>query len=104
MTYRTFIKPHPPGMREGRGWGNGYVAIPKGHPLWGMRTGSLPPVFNAIHGGVTFSAKSTTHPNEWIFGFDTSHLGDDVEWTRERVQVETSRLLNLLEFYLPTTP
>jgi len=54
-------------------WGawNGYVFIPKGHPLHGktymdhQEIGEL-----IVHGGITYTASGE---DDWILGFDTSH-------------------------------
>ena len=81
------------------GWGNGYVAIPKGHPAYEK---NYDKIVVEIHGGLTFSEHSDNlnYPHlpkfdekYWIVGFDTAHYGDTPKsWTRERVLEETERL------------
>lgn len=93
------------------GWGNGYVTIPKGHPLHGMdydKIHDLIPQLR-VNGGLTFSAsgkylKWNELPkgsgNSWVVGFDTSHCWDTLEmWSKERVMNEAERLkAQLLEY------
>ena len=84
-----------------RGWGNGYVAIPPSHPLWGLDYSSVYTI--DVHGGLTYSELNNSYgmfrqnpelPNNyWIFGFDTAHSGDTLEkWPKEAVEAETKRL------------
>src|ERR1043165_3488178 len=95
------------------GWGNGYVVIPKDHPLYGK---DYDAVDLDVHGGITFAEKVNEHLLEnwgqhpecegkltredigkWVFGFDTAHYGDDLEtWPYERVLEETSKLYSQL--------
>ena len=98
----------------GAGYGNGYVAVPPGHPLHGL---DYDAVDVDVHGGLTL-ANGTEFIYEnpmikrediefldgevpegyWIFGFDTCHAFDSLEsWPRERVIEETMRLKNTLE-------
>jgi hypothetical protein len=80
-----------PDITEGLklGWGNGYVAVPPSHCLYGHF------IINQIHvhGGVTFSGNGyhvNTPKGWWVFGFDTSHWGDNLEnWPKEAVIEET---------------
>jgi hypothetical protein len=67
-----------------RGLANGYVAIPKGHPWYGMEYHDIP---CDIHGGLTFSRTCNISDSEyWMIGFDTASLF--------RVYNEAVRLLN----------
>jgi hypothetical protein len=52
---------------------NGYVAIPKGHRVWGKSYGD--DVDIDVHGGLTY-AEEDKETGEWVFGFDCSHGGD----------------------------
>ena len=85
-----------------RGWGNGYVVIPKGHPAHNINYGEI---FVDVHGGLTFSNNVDSLNKEdfpeltnemagcWVVGFDTAHFGDNLEnWTKERVIDETNDL------------
>src|SRR5438309_4447716 len=65
---------------------NGYVAIPKDHPLFGKDYSqsvcdhpgcykhSIESLIN-VHGGITYSGKD--EDGFWWFGFDTAHSSDD---------------------------
>jgi hypothetical protein len=88
------------------GWGNGYVIVPKEHPLHGVHYNALYHV--EVHGGLTFSEEITADNIEhfdltpedigsWCFGFDTAHCGDSLDnWSKEDVQRETDDLLQNL--------
>lgn len=57
----AFVIPsHLPGMG---GWGNGYVAIPEGHPCFGKDYDQIYDEYNInVHGGLTFSDYSPGNP------------------------------------------
>ena len=76
-----------------RGLANGYVAIPKGHPWYGMQYNDIP---CDIHGGLTFSRSCNIFDSEyWMIGFDTAHLGDNPHvWPLFRVYSEAVKLLD----------
>lgn len=87
------------------GWGCGYVAVPPTHPLHGKDFMGWDdediPSFD-VHGGITYSdtlneytMKDLDIPSDWwIVGFDTAHMGDDLEsCSEEYVRAETERLL-----------
>jgi hypothetical protein len=75
------------------GWGNGYVAIPKGHPCYRMDYNEIDSKYEIqVNGGLTYSelASKKVHPSEtvknemWIVGFDTAHSWDDMNsWPNE---------------------
>jgi hypothetical protein len=96
------------------GWGNGYVIVPKEHPIYKIHYDNI----NVdINGGLTFSRlvedliksnwkgfDNITIPEElkngWIVGFDTAHYGDTLErWSKEAVEAETERLKEQLINY-----
>jgi hypothetical protein len=97
----SFIKENTwlPGMKHG--WGNGYVVIPNGHPMYGKHYGEVPV---DVHGGLTFSESVNSvignfpelteeMKDGWVFGFDTSHYNDSMErWPKEAVERETENL------------
>jgi len=95
---------HPSGLPViKRGWGNGYVAISPKHCLYGKGENS-PSIRGKIkvHGGLTYAQHGDGDyvPKDWwVFGFDTSHFGDDINiWPKERVIEETKELfIQLLE-------
>lgn len=53
---------------------NGYVAIPKGHRVWGKGYDDVP-LEVGVHGGLTY-ADEDKETGEWVLGFDCSHAGD----------------------------
>jgi hypothetical protein len=80
-----------------RGWGNGYVAIPPSHCLYGKGENSLSVSGKIkVHGGLTYAQHGDgdyAPKHWWVFGFDTSHFGDTIEkWPKEAVEDETKRL------------
>lgn len=79
------------------GWGNGYVIIPKGHPLHGKDYNEIEGI--DVHGGITLSESANgltgifrqkRIPKDcWILGFDTAHFADTLEtWPKKRVLKE----------------
>ncbi len=85
------------------GWGNGYVAIPKGHPMFGMDYDNIHQNFDVdVHGGLTFATliakKDKRFPDEfigmWVIGFDCNHYNDSPKTCpQEFVEAETLRLV-----------
>ena len=94
------------------GYANGYVAIPKNHPLYGA---SYDDVDIDIHGGLTFEGETDDFKKcikrdnielldgelpdgYWVFGFDTLHFMDTVATcSREWCIAEAGRLKKQLE-------
>lgn len=89
------------------GWGNGYVIIPKGHPLHGV---DYEKIEVDVHYGLTFSSYVAEldwdelknipekYKDGWIVGFDTCHYQDTLEyWTKELVQGEANALCRNLK-------
>lgn len=88
------------------GWGNGYVAIPEGHPFYGKDFYYINK-FVDVHGDLSFSQYSFEWTevlvrfnidlgdgNYWIIGFDTGHVYiDGPHHDKEWVEQETLRLL-----------
>lgn len=67
-----------------RGWGNGYVIVPKGHP-WYKKDYEV--INCLIYGGLTYSQQEKR--DTWKVGFDTNHHGDTIEiWTYVKVAEE----------------
>lgn len=91
---------------SGGGWGCGYVALPEGHPFFGLKEdwdgNGLPDGLEAS-GGITF-ASLIDNPKEsnpfreylgmWVLGFDTDHIWDSPErWPdAESVMAEALKL------------
>lgn len=91
------------------GYGNGYVVLPKDHPLWGCSNDMDGEDFIDdhvnVHGGITL-AKEVSQNNidhmsdldkddlgKWVIGFDTAHTGDNLdEHGYDYVVEETQRL------------
>jgi len=86
-----------------RGWGNGYVAVTPSHCLYGKGENSYSISSKIkVHGGLTYSQHGDGDyaPKDWwVFGFDTSHFGDNLQrWSKEDVEEETKKLFwQLLE-------
>lgn len=105
---RYFIKPtHLISIAFDVGWGNGYVVIPKEHPLWGV---GYDDIDVDVHGGLTYSEMADNCmgwkevlPSDkgcWVVGFDTAHLGDNpINCNRDYVLKETIRLREQLINY-----
>src|SRR5690554_6159122 len=81
---KTFVKKN--NLEITTGWGNGYVIIPKGHPLHGKDYSEIHHIFPEldVHGGLTFAdsvnqvieygwAMPTDCEDGWVVGFDTCH-------------------------------
>lgn len=80
-----------PELPKEMGYGdfNGYVAVPPGHPWFGVHHDAIPNV--VIHGGLTYSEMEG---GLWVVGFDTLHYGDTAtQWTFMRVAMECHDLL-----------
>ncbi len=101
---RNFIKPMSHLIGISTGWGNGYVVIPKGHPLHGKGYDSL----NVnIHGGLTYANSvdeldwdefTKGDKGGWVVGFDCAHYGDTSGNCPESfVMEESMSLKNQLE-------
>jgi len=77
-----------PGMAINFGWGNGYVAVPAGHPWYQQDYDNIE---CSAHGGLTYSGQ---HGEYWVVGFDTGHHKDTLErWPMEAVLEETKNLM-----------
>ena len=91
---------------KGYGWGNGYVVIPKGHPLHGKDYWDYD---LDVNGGVTFADWGSAfkdqrgvREDDWVIGFDTAHSFDSIErWPKSEVVKETKRLARLVDEYQP---
>ena len=89
-----------------RGWGNGYVLLPKSHKYFNVDYAHI----NVdVHGGLTYSELVTEEMQKlwklpkktigmWCVGFDTAHYGDSLKkWPKERVRTETFNLKKQLK-------
>ena len=110
MRIRMFVKENTWLSSLDVGWGNGYVIIPKGHPLHGK---GYDDIDVSVHGGLTFSGPVNELDNSkeggwfeikpkdkdgWVIGFDTAHYGDNkMNWSKERVLKETQLLKEQVE-------
>jgi len=96
--YPSSISSH---FKMTKGWGNGYVIIPKDHWLHGIHYNDVS-LHIEVHGGLTFSnytkvLKPKTKDHSWCFGFDTAHFGDSLKnWPKEKVLKETEALARQL--------
>lgn len=103
VTWKTQIEDNA--YRIQRGWGNGYVIIPKSHPFYEKSYDELNDIID-VHGGLTYSSyvnirsKKIYVPeltNEdlgcWMIGFDTAHWNDTLHsCPKEYVILETLNL------------
>ena len=101
---KTFLKKNTwVSSAVSRGWGNGYVALPRRHPYFGLGYDEInEKLEHRVHGGLTFSKNSDDIQeweqvervkDMWIIGWDTAHWGDTIEeWPRERVLKENQIL------------
>lgn len=101
MFVKCMAKSFGDGSHYERGWGNGYVAIPKGCNMYGIEYDEIDV---HVHGGLTYSDETTlldpsmpvgSKPTEyWVIGFDTAHYNDTINnWTKEAVIKEAESLL-----------
>jgi hypothetical protein len=102
----------------GRGWGNGYLVFKKGHPLYKKEYDEINSneSYPYAHGGWTFSTLHSSlskkfnelvffdgppflfEGDDWIIGFDTSHLDDsERNWPKQRVISHTKELASFFE-------
>lgn len=72
---------------------NGYVIIPKGHFLYGMRHIDIGTAFNInVHGRLTYSGKEGSN---WVIGYDTLHgYSTEKDQCKEGVNKQLSELIN----------
>lgn len=97
-----------------RGWGNGYVVIPKGHPLHGVPYMDIENI--DVHGGLTFGemVEKLEDWEEWsngkitkedigcyVVGFDTAHTCSNESMDMDWVEQETIRLKEQLQTLKP---
>lgn len=82
-----------------RGWGNGYVAVPPGHPWYGKNYGDIGCdvhyglTFGAFKSKITWEEAKQIPEDYYIVGFDTAHLDDNqYKWPKEAVEKETQKL------------
>jgi hypothetical protein len=87
-----------------RGWGNGYVAIPKGHKLYEVDYQGEAFYDIEVNGGLTYGNYAENllkdpeaqgiDPKAWVVGFDTAHYMDTLQrWPEEAVRDEANSLL-----------
>ena len=93
----TIVKSEPNPYLE-KGWGNGYVRIPEGHPYYEK---TYDDIDVRVHGGLTFGDhifEDNKHFSDgyWV-GFDTAHYGDTKQrWPMESVLQETIELFKAI--------
>ena len=101
---------------------NGYVLVPKGHPIFGMYYNEIHSKYPdlEVHGGLTFSdafddgivvelfqplditreelIQKLEEDDYWCVGFDTAHASDNpLDWNYERVVAEVRSLAEQLD-------
>ena len=113
MKIKGFIIENDQSILRGCGFANGYVVIPKNHPLWGLHYTAEEIESLNVHGGITFSEKVDEDMinhilwgkdledgdlGSWIIGFDTCHSGDTLKkWPQVKVEKEVIKLLKQVE-------
>ena len=81
------------------GWGNGYVKLPKSHPLFGED-------YDVISEKIKWQGNELTYADfdgkYYTVGFDTNHYGmDQYNWSKSRVEKEAERLsVALFKYWL----
>lgn len=91
------------------GWGNGYIVISKGHPLYGLNDYELPSnIHSLFYGGCTFSGRVSgilgedSSDERWCLGFDTSHAGDNIKtWPKTAVDNACRKLVYKINSLYP---
>jgi hypothetical protein len=112
MKIKGFIIENDLTLYDG-GFANGYVVIPKDHPLWGLDYTAEEIESLNVHGGITFSEKvdedminhilwgkdfEEEDLGSWLIGFDTRHSGDNLKrWPRKKVELEVINLIRQVE-------
>lgn len=85
------------------GWGNGYVVLPEGHPLFG-KSDTWEDCLSGfdVHGGITYAGPDNDGKG-WMLGFDTRHSMDSLQrWPDEAsILAEAERLKKQIEDYYP---
>ena len=113
MKIKGFIIENDQSILSGGGFANGYVVIPKDHPLWGLEYTAEEIESLNVHGGITFSEKvdedminhilwgkdlEDEDLGGWLIGFDTRHSGDNLKkWPRKKVEIEVINLIRQVE-------
>lgn len=116
MQLKSFIKQNTWSERSivDVGWGNGYVILPREHPLYKKDYDEIHQLYPEleVHRGLTFSdfvdeiwlanvEYDFDIESSWVVGFDTCHLEDTFEkWSKEKVEEETEKLRIQLENYV----
>ena len=83
------------------GWGNGYVAIPKGHKLHGMHYDDISNEIDYTELPLTFSGGGDLFEwapdDSWVVGFDTVHSFNDESDDMAYVADQTDKLRASIE-------
>ena len=101
-----------------RGWGNGYVLVPRESILWEIDCDRLNLLLSKhlnfyVHGGLTLSCRASDFYTRdrtdsfygkikkgdirWLVGFDTNHVVDEkLQWSMKLVKQETRHLRDAL--------
>jgi hypothetical protein len=77
-----------------KGWGNGYVILPKIHSFHSVGCNFLN---EHLEGLKSLTYADTNGDGEWMVGFDTCHSGDTIDnWPESEVLKETELLRDQL--------
>lgn len=77
-----------------KGWGNGYVILPKNHSFHGV---GYDFINEHLEGLQPLTYADANDDGEWMVGFDTCHSGDTIDkWPESAVLKETELLRDQL--------
>jgi hypothetical protein len=72
-------------------WGRGFVAVPKGHKLYGI---SHKDIKATAHSGLTYSQEEEIDDSMyWVVGFDTNSAGDTIDNCDEEYVISETEML-----------
>lgn len=81
---------------------NGYVAMPKGHKMWGQPYNSDLLYDIEVHGGLTYAEEDKV-TGEWVLGFDCNHATDFAPKLALTLMKYTGTTTEDLEFRMKVT-
>jgi hypothetical protein len=102
------LKEHQRWRKENGSWGNGYIIIPKTHPLYmyaDLKQNTWAPEGRGFYGDVIADEEITYHSwseESYKIGFDTLHSNNGEhntkEWVEKKCKAMISELLEEIDF------